>query len=94
MGRVYGQGWNRGDEPDPIDCVMAYTDYAEGSSEDQAKLKYASYRVSAVNFVGVESDKSDAVEVRGQSEKSGTRKGASMSGVIRNPGVPGLIPCL
>jgi hypothetical protein len=52
IAEVPGQGWNRGDEPMPIDCVMAYVDSPGGRTEEAGS---ALYRVTAVNHAGLES---------------------------------------
>ena len=80
--RVYGQRWNRGDEPVPIDCVMAWEDSWAGEAPDElAKPEQTSYRVSSVNFAALESEKSVAVAAHEEVEKEGK---ATMSKVIRN----------
>jgi len=48
---VQSQGWNRGDEPDPINCVMAFTDNLG------VPTRSLRYEVSSVNFAGLESKK-------------------------------------
>jgi len=54
---VPGQGWNRGDEPEPINWVTTYTDQltsADLKKIDSAVLKYS---VTAVNYASLESGK-------------------------------------
>jgi hypothetical protein len=59
---VQGQGWNRGDEPDPVDCVMEFSYRVQQDTENLKALKHASYQVTSVNFSGLESEKSPAVK--------------------------------
>jgi pimeloyl-ACP methyl ester carboxylesterase len=58
---VRGQGWNRGDEPDPVDCIMQYTYREQQGTENPRELEHASYQVTSVNFADLESEKSTAV---------------------------------
>jgi lysophospholipase L1-like esterase/pimeloyl-ACP methyl ester carboxylesterase len=54
IGIVPGQKWNRGDEPDPIDCPMQYTiDIAEFAKDEKTSL--CTYAVSNANYSGSES---------------------------------------
>jgi len=61
VAQAQGQGWNRGDEPDPVDCVMEFTHPVPQGTENLRQLKRASYQVASVNFAGLESEMSPAV---------------------------------
>ena len=54
---VPGQGWNRGDEPDPINWVTTYTDQLTSADLKKINSTVLKYSVTAVNYAGLESEK-------------------------------------
>jgi lysophospholipase L1-like esterase/pimeloyl-ACP methyl ester carboxylesterase len=54
---VPGQGWNRGDEPDPIDCAATYLDQLDWNNLKEIDSPVLRYSVTAVNYSGLESRK-------------------------------------
>jgi pimeloyl-ACP methyl ester carboxylesterase len=54
---VQGQGWNRGDEPDPIDCATTYVDQLEWNNLKRIDPPVLRYSVTVVNHFNIESRK-------------------------------------
>jgi len=54
---VPGQGWNRGDEPDPIDCTTTYVDQLNWNNLKRIDSPVLCYSVTAVNYSDIESRK-------------------------------------
>jgi hypothetical protein len=54
---VDGQGWNRGDEPDPIDCVTTYVDQIDWNTLNKSNSPVLRYCVTSVNYCDIESQK-------------------------------------